>query len=48
MAWLAVLASCAGAQDTRAFSVGYTSVGPITGFGGLHGAGVAFIGRGDQ
>jgi hypothetical protein len=48
VAWLAMLASSAGAQDTRAFSVGYTSVGPAVGVGGLHGATVAFGGRIEQ
>jgi hypothetical protein len=45
MGCLALLASSAAAQDVRAFSVGYTSVGPTIGIGGLHGAALAFGGR---
>jgi hypothetical protein len=46
--WLAVLTATAGAQDTRAFSVGYTSVGPTIGVIGLHDADVAFGARLEQ
>jgi hypothetical protein len=44
-AWLVVLASGAGAQDTRAFGPGATSVGPTVGFGRIAGATVAVGGR---